>query len=412
MNMVSPVREAKPDQPFADLVFVDVVIPVLNEERALPGCVRTVHSFLTSYFSAGWRITIVDNGSTDGTWKLCQEFADTVPGIHAMRLGERGKGAAIKAAWTASPADVLVFMDVDLSTDLRGLLPLVAAVASGHCEIAIGTRLGHGARIRRGLKRELISRMYNGVLRVGFSARFSDATCGFKAAKAEVIRPVLDRVADTGWFFDTELLLVAQYNGVRIREVPVDWVEDADTRVNVWRTAAEDVRGLVRVSRAMATGAAWAEVPPIPELRPAHPDAALPVPRLETLRKVTLFALVGLASTVVHMLLYLTARQMAGPGLANLVALALTSLANTEANRRWTFNRPGGHRVVMHLRAALLFFLTYAVTTGSVGLALHEWPELPRLAEGGILLAVSIAMAILRFTLLDRWVFRSSGGRP
>ncbi|WP_449062003.1 glycosyltransferase [Planomonospora algeriensis] len=220
------------------LTSVEIVIPVLNEERALPGCIRTVHRFLTDFFPLVWTVTIVDNGSTDSTWETAQRLSRTMTGVRARRLERRGKGIAVKTAWRDSGADIVAFMDVDLSTGLHALLPLVSAVASGHCEIAIGTRLAGGSRIERGARRELISRLYNGMLRVGFAADFTDATCGFKAARTDVVRPILDRVEDDGWFFDTELLLVAQYNGARIVEIPVDWVEDADSRVDVWKTAA------------------------------------------------------------------------------------------------------------------------------------------------------------------------------
>jgi hypothetical protein len=138
-------------------------------------------------------------------------------------------------------------MDVDLSTDLAALLPLVAPVLAGHSELAIGTRLGRGARVKRSFKRELISRSYNRLLRIALRARFSDAQCGFKAVRADVARELLPQVRDEEWFFDTELLVLAQRRGLRIHEVAVDWVEDGDSRVRIVPTALADLRGVARM---------------------------------------------------------------------------------------------------------------------------------------------------------------------
>ncbi|MFE3453794.1 glycosyltransferase [Nonomuraea sp. NPDC059194] len=375
---------------------VDIIIPVLNEERALPGCVETVHRFLGESFPLPWRITIVDNGSTDGTWELARALSGRLPGVAVLRLDTVGKGAAVRAGWSASRADVVAFMDVDLSTGLRALLPLVMAVASGHCEVAIGSRLLGGARIRRGLRREVISRAYNGLLRVGFAAGFTDSACGFKAARAEVIRPILARVADDSWFFDTEMLLIAEHNGARVREVAVDWIEDTDSKVDLWRTALADLRGMARVARAISSGAATVELPHVPDLPPARPRPAL-------LRNLLVFGLVGLVSTIVHACLYLLLRTAMPAAAANLFALATTVIVNTEAHRRWTFNRREGRRVVAHARAALLFLLNY--TVGTIAIVSAGASSDTRWAEGVALVCASLAMTAIRFTLLDRWVF-------
>ncbi len=145
-------------------------------------------------------------------------------------------------------------MDVDLSTDLNAVLPLVAPLVSGHSDVAIGTRLAHGSRVVRGPKRELISRAYNLILKATVHNGFSDAQCGFKAVRADVARALLPLIEDNAWFFDTELLIVAEHNGLRIHEVPVDWVDDVDSRVDVRTTAVEDLRGIWRVLRRFAAG--------------------------------------------------------------------------------------------------------------------------------------------------------------
>ena len=234
---------------------LDVVIPVYNEEVDLRPAVARLHDYLTTRVPLTFRITIADNASTDRTAAIADELAEQYPGVRSVHLVGKGRGRALKAVWTASDASVLAYMDVDLSTDLDALLPLVAPLISGHSDIAIGTRLHRGARVVRGSKREFISRCYNLILRGALAAHFSDAQCGFKAIRAEVARQLLPLVQDTGWFFDTELLILAERSGLRIHEVPVDWVDDPDSRVDIVSTAKADLQGVARVGRALATGA-------------------------------------------------------------------------------------------------------------------------------------------------------------
>jgi glycosyltransferase involved in cell wall biosynthesis len=236
----------------AGLPRVDIVIPVYNEQAALERSVRRLHAFLSAGPAYDWRIVIADNGSTDATLALARRLAASLECVIAVRLGEKGRGRALRAAWLASDAEIVAYMDVDLSTDLRALPPLLAGLASGHSEVAIGTRLagrGRMPRVTRGAKRELISRAYNLLLRLALGARFSDAQCGFKALRADVARELLPDVADQGWFFDTELLVAAQRRGMRIHEVAVDWVDDSDSRVDIVSTALADLRGVLRLLR-------------------------------------------------------------------------------------------------------------------------------------------------------------------
>jgi glycosyltransferase involved in cell wall biosynthesis len=233
---------------------VEIVIPVYNEEAALEASVRRLHGYLTERFPLTWLVTIADNASRDHTWAIACRLAMELDGVQAVHLAEKGRGRALRAAWSASTALVAAYMDVDLSTDLDALLPLVAPLVSGHSDVAIGTRLAHGSRVVRGHKREFISRTYNLILKVTLHNGFSDAQCGFKAVRADVARALLPLVEDDGWFFDTELLALAEHNGLRLHEVPVDWIDDADSRVDVRSTATEDLRGLWRVLRRFAAG--------------------------------------------------------------------------------------------------------------------------------------------------------------
>ena len=239
--MQDDIRGARP--------IVDIVIPVYNEERDLEASVRTLHAHLAAHVPHAARITVVDNASTDRTPAVGMRLALDLHGVRFLRLEEKGRGRALRAAWLASDADIVAYMDVDLSTDLDALSPLLEPIVDGRADIAIGSRLAAGARVTRGLKRECISRGYNLLLRLVLHARYRDAQCGFKAVRAGVARELLPMVHDQGWFFDTELLTIAERAGLRILEVPVTWIEDTNSRVRIASTAIADLRGVARMVR-------------------------------------------------------------------------------------------------------------------------------------------------------------------
>jgi glycosyltransferase involved in cell wall biosynthesis len=227
--------------------LIEVVVPVYNEEKVLERSIRRLHSYLTSNLPFRFVVTIADNASTDRTFVLAQRLDAEFPQVRAVHLDRKGRGHALRQVWGASEADIVSYMDADLSTELDAFLPLIAPLLSGHSDLAIGSRLAHGAQVVRGPKREIISRAYNLLLRAVLVARFSDAQCGFKAGRADVIRALLPAVEDEAWFFDTELLMLAQRRGLRIYQVPVAWTEDPDSKVEIIRTALADLRGVVRL---------------------------------------------------------------------------------------------------------------------------------------------------------------------
>jgi putative flippase GtrA len=264
-------------------------------------------------------------------------------------------------------------MDVDLSTDLRALLPLVAGLVSGHSDVAIGTRLARGSRVVRGRKREFISRSYNRLLHLVLGARFSDAQCGFKAIRADVARDVLAEIEDNGWFFDTELLVLAQRRGLRIHEVPVDWVDDPDSRVHIVSTALTDLRG---------------------------------VARLLTQAPLARFLMIGVVSTLAYAALYVLLRAWLTPGVANAVALALTAVANTQANRHFTFRVRGRQGLVRHHAAgALVYLLALALTGGALDVLQAIDPHPARMLEVAVLVLASAFATVSRYVALRTWVF-------
>jgi putative flippase GtrA len=379
---------------------VDIVVPVKNEERDLEPSVTRLVEHLRCAFPFSARVTIADNGSTDGTWPVARTLEARYPEVRAVHLDIPGRGRALHQIWSSSDAEVLAYMDVDLSTDLNALLPLVAPLLSGHSDVAIGTRLARGSRVVRGPKREIISRSYNLLLRTTLGAEFSDAQCGFKAIRADQARQLLPLVEDKGWFFDTELLVLAERAGLRIHEVPVDWIDDADSRVNIVDTALGDLRGMTRVGLGLARGTV--KVPQLRELGigPAGGPSrglAWQVPR---------FAAIGVLSTLAYIVVFLALRGFMGALAANALSLLLTAVFNTAVNRRLTFGVTGrAGAAVHHFRGLIAFGVCLVLTSGAL-LALHAVSASPgRGAEIAVLVAANLVATALRFVLYRGWVF-------
>jgi putative flippase GtrA len=353
---------------------VEIVVPVKDEETDLAASVRRLQAFLAGGFPFTTHITIADNGSTDRTGDIAAELAAELAGVSAVRLTEPGRGRALRSIWSASPCDVLAYMDVDLSTDLNALLPLVAPLMSGHSDVAIGTRLARGSRVIRGPRREVISRGYNLLLHATLGARFSDAQCGFKAIRRDQARELLPRTKDGGWFFDTELLVLAERAGLRIHEVPVDWTDDPDSRVDVRATVLADLRGIMRMGG---------------------------------FQRLARFIAVGAASTLAYILIYLALRRGLAAQPANAISTLITAIGNTAVNRRVTFGISGRQHALRHqLRGLIAFAAGLAVTSGALAVLHATVAEPSRTAELAVLLAASLIATLARFGLYRSWVFR------
>jgi glycosyltransferase involved in cell wall biosynthesis len=379
MNSVSRLPETGVVPAPAGAPSVDVVVPVHNEQGVLTSSIRRLHDYLSAALPLRWRIVVADNGSTDETLRVAMALAEDLRGVELLALTEKGRGRALRAAWERSEADVVCYMDADLSTDLRALPPLLAPLLSGHSDVAIGTRLSPGSRVVRSRKRELISRGYNRLLHTVLDAKFSDAQCGFKAVRREAARRLLPVVRDDGWFFDTELLMAAQREGMRIHEVPVDWVDDPDSRVELVRTAVEDLRGIARL---------------LAEARLIR------------------FMAVGVVSTIAYALLYLLLRAPLGAEGANALALALTAVANTHANRRLTFGISGRAELVrQHAMGAFVYVLTLGLTSGALAVLHRLDPGPGRALELTVLVAAGICATVTRYMALRSWVFARRGRR-
>ncbi|NUP74750.1 MAG: bifunctional glycosyltransferase family 2/GtrA family protein [Sinomonas sp.] len=393
----------------AVIPVLDVTIPVYNEEKDLEPCLRRLDAYLARQFAHTYQITVADNASTDSTLRIAERVARELEHVHVVHLEEKGRGNALRRVWLASDAPVLAYMDVDLSTDLNALAPLIAPLLSGHSDLAIGTRLSRSSRVVRGPKREFVSRSYNFLLQSLMGARFSDAQCGFKAIRADVAQQLLPHTLDKAWFFDTELLVLAERCGLRCAEVPVDWTDDPNSKVDVVRTALEDLRGMYRLTSDMARGHI-----PLAQLQAAMARGPLPAGEraAEAGRKQSLFGqlvrfgAIGVASTLAYAALFILGRTFMDAQTANFAALLITAVANTAANRRFTFGVLGAERLTRHhLEGLIVFGIGWALTAGALAW-MHSLTSPGQWIELTVLTLANLAATAVKFLLFRLWVFR------
>ena len=400
-----PIDAVRPVSP--PVVDVEIVVPVYNEQQIIEASIRRLHDYVHAGFPLSVRITIADNASTDATGTIAAELASELDDVTFLHLTQKGRGRALRAAWSHSDARVLAYMDVDLSTDLDALLPLVAPLLSGHSDLAIGSRLARGSRVVRGPKREVISRGYNMVLRTTLRTRFSDAQCGFKAIRADRARELLPLVVDEEWFFDTELLVVAERAGLRIHEVPVDWVDDPDSRVDIVSTALADLRGIARVGRSLATGTL-----PLREISPSKAVAETTRSDVGMGRQLVRFGLIGVLTTVMFAAMYLSLRGAVGAQWSNALSLVAATFVNTALNRRVTFGVRGAGAVRHQLQGYVVLALALVFTSGSLWALGAFAPDAGHAIEVAVLTVANIAATLVKFVLFRVWVFRSARVHP
>lgn len=382
-------------------VILDVAIPVYNEEAALEPAVRRLHSYLKGSFPHLFTITIADNASTDSTLEIARSLSAELSEVRVEHLDRKGRGRALRTVWLASDAAVVAYMDVDLSTDLAALGPLIAPLLSGHSDLAVGTRLNRNSRVIRGAKREFISRSYNLILRGSLGARFSDAQCGFKAIRSDIARALLPCTVDDAWFFDTELLVIADRAGLRVAEVPVDWIDDPHSSVDIVRTSIDDLKGIARIGRDMMTGRI-----PVAELRSALGRKAPDKGNGALLGQMLRFGVVGVASTLAYLALFVFMRTFADAQTANFVAMLITAVANTAANRRLTFGVSGATGAVRHQFQGLVVFALGLALTSGVLFWLASGGEPPRGVEVAGVVGANLLATLLKFILFRVWVFK------
>ncbi len=379
-------RSTSEVQPLDTAPVVDIVIPVHNEAVGLLDQVERLLFYLRSSFPFTYRVTIADNASTDATWQIAQQLDDAHVEVYALRLTEKGRGRALRSAWMGSDSAVLAYMDVDLSTDLDALLPLVAPLVSGHSDLAIGSRLSAGSSVARRPKREFISRTYNAMLRTMFATQIRDAQCGFKAIRSDVAHRIIPVIEDNAWFFDTELLLLSERNGLRIHQVPVDWVDDPDSRVDIASTARDDIKGAIRVARSFAAG----------QGRVDFTDLARHELVDDFGRRFVSFVAIGATSTAISLALFVMLRGALGPIGANAVAVSTTFAMNTYANARYTF------RAGRSTWKPALFAYVGALTIATIALGIAQAAGAHRIVELVVLCAAWATATAIRLRLVAR----------
>ena len=366
---------------------VDLVVPVYNEESGLAASIETLLAADTGR-ATELTIIIADNASTDSTPVIGAALAAAHPNVEYVRLDQKGRGRALSQVWQASDADVVAYTDVDLATDIRVLDPMVEIIRSGLADVAIASRLLPGLAISRGIKREIISRCYNRLLRLSLGVGFSDAQCGFKALSAKAAKELLPQVEDSEWFFDTELLARAEWAGYRIHEFGTDWTDDPDSSVDVVDTAWKDLKGIVRLRTSGRTRAGGE------------------VPAPNTGAQILHFVDVGIISTLLYAVLFLFAVQVVSPTVANIAALLISTVINTALNRTHTFGvRTPHQRFVSQVKGLAAFALCLAFTSAGLSLAsgfTGEWASIATLA---VLTAANLAATVVRFVLMRTWVF-------
>lgn len=372
---------------------IEVAIPVYNEELILEASTRRLRTYLDEAVPFPTTIRIVDNASTDRTWDIATRLAETVPGVEALHLDQKGKGRAVRAAWSSSSAQVVCYMDVDLSTDLGAFFPLVAPLLSGHSDVSIGSRFASGASVLRHPRREIVSNVYNIFLRGALRSRFTDSTCGFKAVRRDAAELLLPLVDDNEWFFDTEFLVLAERNGFRIHEVPVDWIDDSDSRVHVTSVAWEDFRGVARLVWDRFSG--------------NEPVAANGAGRHLQSNQATRYASVGVLSTLLYLVEFFLLRNHLGVYAANVIALAVSTVANTIGHACFTFGSKSGVKVKDAAFAGGLGFIT-AVALTTLVLALEEAFGVFNTASELVAILIGIVgSAFVRLVLLRSTGYRS-----
>ncbi len=231
-----------------------IVLPTYNEENILQKNVLKVRKFCQDNLrNFDWQILIADNGSTDKTPKLAQELSHEYSRIDYFHTSQKGRGAALKIAWNKNNylADIYLYMDIDLATDLNHLPQLIASIIQEGYDLTIGSRLQKESKTERSFLREFISRFYNLLLKIFFGLKIKDYQCGFKAVNQKIVEKIVPLIKNNNWFFDTELIILSHKNNYKIKEIPVKWVEKRDkkrkSKVKIIKTAWEDIKGIIRL---------------------------------------------------------------------------------------------------------------------------------------------------------------------
>lgn len=233
-------------------MFIEFCLPVYNEEKILKkNTLRLLDYCQNQNFDFVWQIVLINNGSIDNSEKICQELSNKYSQIKIETIKQSGRGQAIKQYWQKSKADIVVYMDIDLAVSLDNVPDLINPIIEGKYDLAIGSRLLPDSKINRSFIRELSSQSYNFLSKIILNHNFSDLQCGFKAIKTGVFKKIVPYIQNNKWFFDTELIIFANYFGYKIKEIPVNWQENRydqrKSKVNVIKDSIKFVVNLIKL---------------------------------------------------------------------------------------------------------------------------------------------------------------------
>ncbi len=227
---------------------VTIVLPVYNEEDKLERNTLKLLEFCKKNIRHPFEIVIADNNSKDKTREIAEKLSKKHKQINYLYINRKGRGIALKTAWKEYKADVNIYMDIDLATDLSALPRLIDEVVKGN-NVVVGSRYLRNSKIKRTPFRMLISKVYNLMVRAMFKTRIKDMQCGFKAVDKKTVDNVIPRTEDTQFFFDTELILTAEAMHYKVKEIPVKWKEGKDTKVDFVRTITNYIKSLIKLRR-------------------------------------------------------------------------------------------------------------------------------------------------------------------
>ncbi|MBD3359736.1 MAG: glycosyltransferase [Candidatus Buchananbacteria bacterium] len=226
-----------------------LALPVYNEEKVLEKSVLKLYNYFKNNIKDDWQIVIVNNASIDKTKKVADSLAQKFLKVDSLNLEDKGRGNALKNVWQKYEADIYAYCDIDLATDIFAFKKLFNSIINGSANIAIGARYIKGSQTKRTLNRLIYSKVYIFLVRLFFPTKIKDFQCGFKAVDKKTVSEILPLVKDKEWFFDTELLLIAEKNDFKIKEIAVQWKENPETKVKFIRTIYDYIENLIKFKK-------------------------------------------------------------------------------------------------------------------------------------------------------------------
>lgn len=364
-----------------------LVIPIYNEEANITRAVAETINYLETQTVYSYKVLVTDNASTDNSPQIVKNLIKKYPQLSYLRLPEKGRGLALKEAWEQSEEDIVAYMDVDLSSPLEYLPQILDPIINNEADITFGSRLKKpGKAIGRTLKREVTSRVYNRLLQFMLGAKFKDAQCGFKAVRKTTFLEIADQIQNTTWYFDSEMLLLAQYKNYRLQEIPIIWTDDPHSTVKIISTANDNLHHMWRMFKTY------------------KPHSLLYI--------LWWFLFIGGLSTIATLILYSLLRFIVDPQIANIIALTITTIANTVANKRISFRNANKEPIIKTLTISVLSYLSYWIPTATgLWILNHAHLETNLLAEVFTLIIGTVIGMGLKF-LLFKIVYHKPVSKP